>query len=197
MTTKTSGRMKNWAEWLLFFSSYAPLYFIIAVKTREVSYDLVVIQTPIYHPLGWSVSIISIMFTVFMVFTIVFLLVVVWFGRESNGQPKPIKNSDKKNDLLLSYILAHVVPFAFIDYAVILNFLAFALLFFAIGLIQVRSNYLYINPVLAAMHYDVYLIDDSEQGSQMLLAKTHEQPDGDNNTLTAVELSNNVYITTN
>lgn len=188
--------LKDWAEWLLFFSSYLPLYVIIAVQTRTVSYDFIFFETPMYSIGTYGISFVSIIFLVFGIITLAFLFLVVRFKRAENGQPKPVRKPEERNGLIITYILVHVVPFAFIDYSSLLNFLAFAFLFLSIGIIQVRSRYLYVNPILSLWKYDMYEIEDTENGGQMLLAKTSERPDSEDTVVTAVELSNNVYITT-
>lgn len=193
---KHGSGLKDWAEWLLFFSSYFPLYFIIGVKTRTASYDILLFETPVFELRGFEVSSITIALLAFAGFTLTFLYTVIRFKRAENGQPKPVKKPDERNGLIITYILVHVVPFAFIDYSNLLNFLAFAFLFLSIGVIQVRSRYLYVNPILSFWKYDLYEIEDAENGGQMLLAKTTEHPESNEEVITAVELSNNVYITT-
>lgn len=193
---KHSGDLKDWAEWLLFFSSYFPLYLIIAVKTRTTSYDLIIYQTPIFSIGGLQISSISLGLIVFGVTTFLFLYTVIWFKRAENGQPKQIKESDERNELIITYILVHVIPFAFINYAELLTFIAFWFLFLSIGAIQVRSRYLYVNPVLAIMKYDLYEVDNEENSGQLLLAKNEDYPECDESVIAAAELSNNVYITT-
>lgn len=195
MGRQQSG-LKDWAEWLLFFSSYLPLYIIIAVKTRTVSYDFLILRTPIYQVESYIISSISILFLIFGASTVTFLFVVVRFKRAENGQPTPVRKPEERNGLIITYILVHVVPFAFIDYASLLNFLAFSFLFLSIGVIQVRSRFLYVNPILSLWNYDMYKIEDVDKGGQMLLAKTNEYPESEEAVITAVELSNNVYITT-
>lgn len=195
MTANKSG-LKNWAKWLLFFSSYFPLYVIIAVKTRTSNFNLLLFQTPVYHVSGYKLSLISGLFLIFGLFVLAFLYVVIRFKRAENGQTKEVGEPAERNELIITYILVHVVPFAFIDYSNTLNLLAFIFLFLSIGVIQVRSSYLYVNPILSAMRYDLYEIEDADTRGQMLLVKTHEHANSEDTTVTAVELSNNVYITT-
>lgn len=194
--TSDQQGMKNWAKWLLFFSSYIPLYAIIAVGTRTTSFDLVFFQTPVYPVGEYQLSIISILSLVFGLFVFVFLLIVLYFKRRENGQPKKVGKPTERNELMITYILVHVVPFAFIDYTSTLNLLAFMLLFLSIGVIQVRSSHLHVNPILAAMKYDLYEIENTDTRGQLLLAKTCEETDSEQATITAVEISNNVYVTT-
>ena len=196
MSYHNRSPIKHWAEWLLFFSSYSPLYVIIAVKTRVVSYDFILFKTPVYSIEGYSVSLISLALLGGSLVVLAFLAMVVYFTRSENGQPRSVQEPTKRNEVFISYILAHVIPFAFIDYTSTLNFFAFVMLFLAIGVVQVRSNYLYINPVLSLCGFDMYEITDTEGRGQMLLAKMHEDPGSKEFTLTAAELSNNVYITT-
>jgi hypothetical protein len=191
----TSG-LKDWAKWLLFFSSYFPLYFIIGAKARTTSFDLVLFKTPIYSIFGYDVSSVSLMSAVFGVIVIGFFVAVIYLRRGVNGQPKPVGEPTERNELLVSYIFVHIVPFAFIDYTSTLNFLAFLVLFLSIGIVQVRSSYLHINPLLAAMRYEVYDIEDADTHGQVLLVKTYEEASNENSEIAAVELSNNVYITT-
>jgi len=196
MTSSNQSGLKDWAKWLLFFSSYFPLYVIIAVKTRTTSFDFILFQTPVFTIGGYALSLAFIFFLVFGATTLCFLYIVIHFKRAENGQQKDVKEPAERNELIISYILVHVVPFAFIDYSSTLNLLAFLLLFFSIGVIQVRSSYLYVNPLLSLMKYDLYEIEDSETSGQMLLAKTYEDASSEESTVTAVELSNDVYITT-
>lgn len=195
MTTNRSG-LKDWAKWLLFFSSYFPLYVIIAVKTRTSSFDFLLFKTPVYTIAGHKLSLVSALFLVFGLFVLAFLYVVVRFKRKENGQPKDVGEPSERNELIITYILVHVVPFAFINYSKTLNLLAFIFLFLSIGIIQVRSSYLYVNPILSAMRYDLYEIEDADTRGQMLLIKTDEHANSEDTTVTAVELSNDVYITT-
>lgn len=197
MTLTSKTGLKDWAKWLLFFSSYFPLYVIIAVKARTSSFDFILFETPVYRIVGYKFSLISVLFLIFGLVVLAFLLVVIRFKRAENGQPKSVGKPSERNELIITYILVHVVPFAFVDYSKTLNLLAFLLLFISIGVIQVRSSYLFVNPILSAMRYDLYEIEDADTRGQMLLAKTYEDTDSEDSTVTAVELSNDVYITTN
>lgn len=197
MTSANQTGLKDWAKWLLFFSSYFPLYVIIAVKTRTTNFDFILFETPVFTVRGYEISLMALLFLAFAVFVFAFLYLVVSFKRGDNGQPKEVGVPSERNELIITYILVHVVPFAFIDYSKTLNLLAFLFLFLSIGVIQVRSSHLYVNPILSAMKYDLYEIEDSDTRGQMLLAKTYESVDLEGSTVTAVELSNDVYITTN
>lgn len=188
--------LKDWAKWFLFFSSYFPLYVIIAVKTRATSYDLLFFETPVFTVGGYEISFVAAILLAFGFWVLAFLYLTVRLKRAENGQQKRVGKPDERNELVITYILVHVVPFAFIDYSSLLNFLAFSLLFISIGIIQVRSSHLYVNPILSAMRYDLYEIEDADTRGQMLLVKTYEDTDSDDSTVTAVELSNEVYIST-
>lgn len=196
MSQRQDGGLKNWAEWLLFFSSYSPLYIIIIAKTHDVQYEIFGVKTPLYNVFGTSVSAIALLAGFFGTGVLLTLFTIVYFKRTENGQPKPIESYEEKNDLMITYILVHVVPFAFIEYSELLPAVAFLILFLSIGVIQVRSNYLYVNPVLALWKYDVYKIEDAELGAQLLLTKSSNPPRTGESSVTAVELSNGVYIST-
>jgi len=197
MTSTSKTGLKDWAKWLLFFSSYFPLYVIIAVKARTSKFDLIIFEMPVYRVAGYDLSLVSALFLIFGLVVLTFLYIVIRFKRAENGQPKRVGKPSERNELIITYILVHVVPFAFVDYSNTLNLLAFLLLFFSIGIIQVRSSYLFVNPMLSAMRYDLCEIEDADTRGQMLLAKTYEDTGSNDSTVTAVELSNDVYITTN
>lgn len=196
MTSANKSGLKDWAKWLLFFSSYFPLYVIIGVKTRTLSFDFILFKTPVYHAAGYQLSLVSALFLIFGLIVLAFLYVVISFKRAENGQPKEVGEPAERNELIITYIFVHVVPFAFINYSKTLNLLAFIFLFLSIGVIQVRSSYLFVNPILSAMKYDLYEIEDANTKGQMLLVKTYEDANSEDTTVTAVELSNDVYITT-
>jgi hypothetical protein len=71
---------------------------------------------------------------------------------------------------------------------------SFALFFALVGLIAIRSNRLYTNPMLVLLGYSIYQVK-TEHGKYLLL--TDEQLEGDSVSVNTARISNGVHIVTN
>lgn len=186
--------LRGSAKWGLFFSSYIPLYLILILKHRNITVTLPRIdhaflsifsqmEIPVIS-MGWLLLTVGSAFVLYNVISL----------RQSRGGTdiKTVESSRSRDDLITNYILVYVFPFVVLNYSNLVNWLAFIIFFAVIAIIQVRSNHLYVNPVLAAFDYRIYEIDT---GNQTLTVVTKGEIDEPVDELITVELSNNVFLT--
>lgn len=180
-------------KWLLFFSSYIPLYLILAVKHLPTTARIPDNNLPIIQSIsGVPVPFLSVSWLLLIVIS-AGALWLVFNTRRSKGADdfQHIESYKSRDELITSYILVYIFPFVVLDYTSIANWLAFVIFFIVIGIIQTRSNQLYVNPILAIVGYQIYEIDT---GDQILTLLTRDSFVATEPTVRTVELSNNVHL---
>lgn len=183
--------LRESVKWMLFLSSYIPLYAILAYKHRTVQVTLPLEQYSNGLLADQTWPILTIIWIGLSLVSFVFLMVVLSFRKSREGKFKDVNSYKSRNDLVTNYILVYIFPFVVLDLSKVVNWMAFIVFFVVIGIIQTRSNQLHVNPILALLGYDIYEVDVGER-ERILLAKTH--PRERDSPLKTVELSNDVLI---
>lgn len=187
------SNIPGWGKSLLFASSYAPLYLVIAFQTQKVSYDIFGISTPVYHVAGVQLSLTAIASILLSIISVVFLLALIYLNRDDEGELLELEHYENRGDLVSEYVIVYIFPFVVLDYSELSNILSFLVLFLTVGALQVRSNRLHINPVLAALRYEVYKVRvDGEE--LLLLSKEHLE--GEEVSVKTTAISEDVCLST-
>jgi len=188
------AELRSGVKWLLFLSSYIPLYFILVINHRKINFTVPDLNIAVLSPLvGQKVPYVSLFWLLLIAVSGSFLYLVLKLRQSKGGERfASIDSCRSRNDLVTNYILVYVFPFVVLDYTQATNWLAFIVFFLVIGVIQVRSNHLYVNPVLAIFNYDIYEIDT---GDEILTVITKDDLDPSCKPVKTVELSNGVYLT--
>lgn len=179
-------------KWGIFLSSYIPLFVILAVKHYSVkttvpSSILGVTQIP-YS--GVKIPLLTIFWAILCLVSYALLKLVFRVRLTREPSPKRILTANSRNDAITSYILVYIFPFVVLDYTQMVNWFAFVALFIVIGIIQVRSSHLYVNPILGLRGYNIY---EAETEDERMLLLIDEQIHS-TTSVSAVELSRGVYI---
>jgi hypothetical protein len=138
-------------NYLLFLSSYVPLFILIGIRIHEVP------EIKTLSVLNFSISL---TYTTLIVVSCIFLtLLLIWSIstiRERGSVQKKVEKIRLRNERLASYLVVYVFVFAGLSFTVledlIIFFIFFALLFF----IEIRSELLYTNPLLAIWGYKLF-----------------------------------------
>lgn len=114
--------------------------------------------------------------------------------RQSRGGQdlKQVDDYRSRDELITTYILVYVFPFVVLDYSILSNWIAFVIFFVVIGIIQVRSNQLFVNPVLSVFDYRIYEIDTGDSTITLVTKGDLQEPV---DSVKTVELSNGVHMT--
>lgn len=187
--------LRGAVKWLLFLSSYIPLYIILIFKHRDITLTIPQIDTPLLSSFaGYVVPVISLGW--FLIGVVSALILYAVFNlRVSKGAEdfKRVESYRSRDDLITNYILVYIFPFVVLDYSNFVDWFAFVIFFLVIGIVQVKSNHLYVNPVLALFDYRIYEVDT---GDRILTLVSKGEIEQSVESLRAVELSNDVYLTT-
>ncbi len=150
-------------EIILFISSYVPLFIIMGLKFWNVG----PMVTDIYYvpyvdlPVGISYLTGSI-FVSCVIFTfLVYHIVQIHAGRATTQ--RPIDTYQKRNELLTTYLLVYVFVFAGLDFTQLLDMTIFLVFFFILGVLQINSGHLHVNPMLGVRGYQVYELTSDDQ----------------------------------
>jgi hypothetical protein len=138
---------------ILFLSSYAPLFLILAIRSwvenRKLSIGLAV------------VALVS--------------LVVLWaFVRQARtlaAQPISIASVVSRDGDAMSYIVTYLLPFLAVNFKEVRDVLSLAIVFFVIGLLYVNSNMIYTNPVLNIAGFHIFEVEDSDGKTTALICR--------------------------
>lgn len=189
---------RAWVKLALFLSSYIPFFAIMAVKNTGVT-----LQTPPFSisELGISVPQLSVPWVTVLFVILSFIAGYVLFRTlqlREKEEPKPVhtKNPKRRNDLLTSYVVAYVFPFINLDYALLENWIALLIFFGVLAAIQIQSNQLHINPILAASGYNIYEFEDSSTGHIRMAIVPRSQEISPDEHISAVPVGPDIYIAT-
>ncbi len=148
---------------ILFLSSYVPLFIIMGLKFWNVGPMLT--DTYYLPRLGIHVGL-SYLTTVVLILCIVLTsLVYRIIGVHSNRATtqRPIDKYQKRNELLSTYLLVYVFVFAGLDFTQLLDIGIFLVFFCILGVLQINSGHLHVNPMLGLRGYQVYELTSNEK----------------------------------
>ncbi len=173
-----------WVKIALFASSYIPFYAIMAVITRDITYTVN----------GYEVPWIAIIFIALLIGSGMVLQKIMNLRESEEPNPKHLSSVRRRNDLLTSYLVAYVFPFISLDYTLWESWFIVTVFFGVLGSIQVQSDQLYVNPVLAAFGYHIYEVEDADTGNVDLVVAPRSEQLSTETHFNAVRAGSNVYI---
>ncbi len=166
--------MRRLVKWLLFGSSYTPLFIILLLRDIEVN--------RLYFPKGWGDVII--LFSEFFktpwfsytLLVLVFLsnLTLILLLKDSRRvQPKihVVRKAATRNSEALNYIVTYIIPFLSFDSSNTIDILSLLILLFVMAIIYVNSHLLYTNPMLSIIGYKIFKVQTDAQCSMVLISK--------------------------
>lgn len=137
---------------MLFLSSYAPLFTILAIRNwddRYAAYGLLVLTV---ISMGWL---------------LLFLRRALGLARVSIE----ITRATSRDGDIVSYIVSYLLPFLAIDFSRLADVASLAVLLVVIALLYVHSNLIYVNPLLAALGYHLAEIEESNGKVSILVSR--------------------------
>lgn len=141
------------ARLLLFLSAYSPLMLILAVLLID-RYWLV----PVALCLISLVSVLA-MFS------------IVHSFRSDAALPLQINGLQRRDDQVVSYLVSYIIPFLAVPFDGIQKGVGLAIFFLILGILHIRLNLIYVNPVLALAGYRLYEVTSEGGGTHSLITK--------------------------
>ncbi|CEK35416.1 hypothetical protein UMC2_23721 [[Clostridium] sordellii] len=168
----------KFSKWILFISSYIPLYIIFIVSNIfDIFYN--------YQKLGgmkknniWTLIRITknniiLIIIFFTIIVLAFIMINIMIRRCSNNSYfEDFRNIQKNNKSINDYVLVYILPFISIQSNDFKQLTIFIMVFSIIGIVSVKNDLVYINPILYFMKYNIYTFqNDNINESNILITK--------------------------
>lgn len=138
---------------ILFLSSYAPLFLIIAVR-------------------GWRDSrSLAISLAAIAVVSVLVLFVFLQVVRKLAADKVAVSSVISRDGDAMSYIVTYLLPFLAVKLNDPTDVFSLGVVLFVIGLLYVNSNMIHTNPVLNIAGYHIFEIEDSNGKTTTLICK--------------------------
>lgn len=137
---------------MLFFSSYAPLFTILAIR-------------------NWANRWIAGTLLLLTVVSIGWLLAFIHHVRTLTAVTIEVVRATSRDGDIVSYIVSYLLPFLAIDFTRTADLLSLGVLLLVIALLYVHSNLIYVNPLLAALGYHLIEAEESSGKVVIMLSK--------------------------
>jgi hypothetical protein len=138
---------------ILFLSSYAPLFLIIAVRGWHDNWHLALLLA--------IVAVVSV------------IVLFVFLHQAQTFAPSKIVAASvtSRDGDAMSYIVVYLLPFLAVHLSDATDVWSLGIVLFVIGLLYVNSNMIYTNPVLNIAGYHIFEIEDGDGKTTALICK--------------------------
>lgn len=147
---------KIWTSILLFISAYSPLIWILCIN--DLNFNPLKLDHPIISMVLFSISVIS----------IIFLLLVIHYIRKENGIDVKIITVKNKSSDIINYTIPYVISFMDLGFDNIQGLIAFIFFMLLLLLMSIKSEILFLNPILLLSGYSYYEIEYNYAGKTFL-----------------------------
>lgn len=161
------------ARFILFLSSYIPLWVIFAIIT--------------FQTLPWVSGAFVALAVVSFLGTIFFLRAVQNFS----GIDLKIGIIHRKDSETMSYIASYIIPFAATAFDKAEQVYALAVFFVVLGFVYINSSMIHINPLLSLLGFHLYEVEDADGNPYFLISKRNLRRGDD---IRAIDLANGIFV---
>lgn len=127
---------------IIFISSYSPLGLILVIKDDDV--PRVALRHPVTDTIILAVSALSV------------VILLVAMSQIKDGFPVLIKRVVNRSNELVNYTIPYMISFFGFDVGKWQDMLSFGIFMGLMGLLTIRTQSLFINPILASVGYGLY-----------------------------------------
>ena len=138
---------------ILFLSSYAPLFLIIAMR-------------------GWRDSRhLAVALAIVAVLSVVVLFAFLHTAQKLSAGKVSVASVISRDGDAMSYIVTYLLPFLAVKLNDPTDLISLGIVFVVIGLLYVNSNMIHTNPVLNIVGYHIFEVQDSDGKTTALVCK--------------------------
>ncbi len=163
----------TFARFILFLSSYIPLWAIFGVMTVR--------DSPWLGGLFFFLAVAS------LAGAVIFLRAVQNF----QGVEVKVGIVQRRDSETMSYIASYVIPFAATAFDKSEQVVALCIFLLVLCVVYVNSSMIHINPLLSLMRYRLYELEDDTGNSIFLISKRNLRRGV---SLRAIDLANNIFV---
>lgn len=150
--------LKLWVRIVLFTSSFSPLAIIWGLNFRNITFLLY----------KWNISILWPIILIILFSVALLILCLEKNRRNNNPQRIKVVSSENLNNSHIEYLLTYV--FAFLPLGNY-SFIAFLIFMIVLLVVYLKSNLLYVNPVLTLLGYNIFKIKDNKDNAYILITR--------------------------
>ncbi len=143
----------------LFFSSYAPLFALLAYTNRSCSRTWITLAA-------------------IAAASVAALGTVMFSKRKERGPLLKVKHSRPKDGDVLAYTATYLVPFLNVDLTKTDGIVVLAGFLLVLGVVYVNSDMLFVNPVLSLARYHSFWVTDEDDHEYSLITRRTELEPG-------------------
>lgn len=167
----------RFARTVLFFSSFFPLFAILAILSYK-------------HGIFWSIGFLSIG----LISLLTLKVYLQYMTRKVNPEIVEIQTFQHCGEEMLNYMLTYVFPFM-VDFTQSMALLiSFGIFFFVLAYLFVSNNMIHINPMLNFFGYHLYEITTPDGETHCLVSKTRPRR---NLKMKVVQIGEQIYLEKN
>lgn len=166
--------LRNSAKFMLFLQAYIPLFLILLIKYFDneiIRYAMIVLVTGL------------------IAYTITLLNRITKKNGKFIGEIK-VENINRVG---LEYFITYIIPFLQFDLLSIGDYLSIIILFIVMGTIYIKSDLIYINPMLAFFGYNIFKTVKTEDNEEVVIITKGKKKDIENNPK-LIPLGESVFI---
>jgi len=180
--------------YLLFLSSYLPLYPVLMGNTLDQQYMIAGRKTPSVQIIGHDWSLFTIISLQLFIIAIIYLGMILYLALRRAGQPQELEFVEDITPVANEYVLVYIFPLLVLDYAKLFDISVFLLVFISIAIIQVRTDRYMINPILVLLGYKFYYA--RTDGTKIFFLSRGDYTEGDTEELSQITIGNKVKVDT-
>jgi hypothetical protein len=163
----------TFARFILFLSSYIPLWVIFALVTWHDRRNF------------------SIAFMMIAALSLVGTMIFLGVAQSLAGIDLTVGVIRRKDSETMSYIASYIIPFAATPFDKPEQIVALIVFLVVLCVVYINSAMIHINPLLSLMGYNLYEIEDTDGNPYFLMARRSLRR-GD--TVRAIDLANNIFL---
>ena len=171
--------MKNITKWILFISSYSPLFIILIFTNIDFNKTLNSINLILsgnFKMILKNITFVDLYLWLLITICIVCLILVKCLIIQSRGfeYNKKIINIEPSNSSVLEYFVTYLLTFSSSSFS-FKEIVVFWFILYIIGHLYIKNNNFYINPTLYLMfRYNIYIVETNNEKKCFVLSRLNE-----------------------
>lgn len=172
--------LRSWVKVILFFSSFAPLFFIVLIQQVDLSFPKVVPASSSVSPFNlischrilltnWVLALMMLILCVVPNIMVVILFAVC---KKKSPAVRTVQQVSSKANEVLGYMFAYLLPFLAFNLNDLNGIVSFAIMFAVIAIVYIDADILHVNPAIWILfRYKIVEVIDNSGDKFILIGR--------------------------
>lgn len=200
MVVRRGNRLRVPVRFILFITSYFPLFLLIIINQfskapDDLSYGGIGIEPVNLFLKYYGVSFLLLILILIGCVGLIIFIQSMLDNINSSGVGVNINQLENRNSESIAYVGTYIIPFLFNDYSNICSVISLCILLIVIYFIYIQSSLIMINPILNIFYslYEIEFVDASNKSKKgMLIIKERYLCEGDQ--ITMINIGHKLYF---